>query len=223
MTQFFDQLIQETEAERQVFLSVPQIQQALSGRISLETYIAYLEQAYQHVKHTVPLMMAAGSRLPDSKEYLREALVEYVEEEVGHQEWILNDIAASGGDAERARHDAPSAATDMMVAYAYDFVTRKNPVGFFGMVFVLESTSTQLATGASQTLMESLGLTKKSFTYLYSHGALDLEHMEFFKDLVNKIDNDDDKAAIVTMAKRMFILFGEVFRTIPNTYMAEAA
>lgn len=219
---FFDRLVKETEAERASLHAVPQIKEALQGEITREAYIAYLEQAYQHVKHTVPLMMAAGSRLPDSKEFIREALVEYVEEEVGHQEWILNDIAATGGDAEAARNAEPNDATDLMVSYAYDFVTRKNPVGFFGMVFVLEGTSTQLATGASETLKNALGLTAKSFTYLHSHGALDLEHMSFFEKLMNQIDDEDDQQAIIKMAKRMYILFGNVFRSIPNTYQKAA-
>ena len=39
--------------------------------------------------------------LPERLEWLREAIAEYIEEEIGHQEWILNDIRACGGDAER--------------------------------------------------------------------------------------------------------------------------
>ncbi len=37
-----------------------------------------------------------------------------------------------------------------MVAYVYDYIARRNPVGFFGMVHVLEGTSTALATTAAQ-------------------------------------------------------------------------
>ena len=44
--------------------------------------------------------MAAGSRIPENQEWLRTALAEYVEEELGHQEWILNDIEACGFDKE---------------------------------------------------------------------------------------------------------------------------
>ena len=80
MKTFFERLVAETEPERKQLYSVPQIVDAMRGDISLESYIAYLEQAYHHVKHTVPLMMAAGPRLPESKEFFRDALVEYVED-----------------------------------------------------------------------------------------------------------------------------------------------
>ena len=64
---FFDQLQRETESERQQLLSVPLIQRGAQGEITLEEYVGFLTQAYHHVKHTVPLMMACGSRLDDSQ------------------------------------------------------------------------------------------------------------------------------------------------------------
>ena len=33
----------------------------------------------------------------------RTAIGEYIEEEMGHQEWVLNDIAVCGGDKEAVR------------------------------------------------------------------------------------------------------------------------
>ncbi|MDT8403417.1 iron-containing redox enzyme family protein [Sulfuriflexus sp.] len=216
MKTFFEILTAATEAERMQLYSVPQITDARHGNITRDSYLAYLEQAYHHVKHTVPLMMAAGSRLPESKEYLREALVEYAEEEVGHQEWILNDIKHAGGNAEQVRRGEPNAATELMIAYAYDYVSRINPVGFFGMVFVLEGTSIQLATSVADSLQTALGLPENCFSYLASHGSLDLEHMKFFENLVNQIDDPDDQQAIIHVARRIFILFARVFESIPH-------
>ena len=118
---FFERLQQETMAERQYLLDAPIIQQCIGhGDFSLQEYIDFLVQAYHHVKHTVPLLMAVGSRLPSDKEKYREAIAEYIEEELGHQEWILNDIAACGVDKEKVRHGKPGEATELMVAYAYD-------------------------------------------------------------------------------------------------------
>ena len=213
---FYDQLVRDTEAERLALYQVPLIRDAAAGAISRATYQAYLTQAYHHVKHTTPLLMATGARLRSDQEWLRDAIAEYIEEELGHQEWILNDIAACGGDKEAARHSMPNAATEMMVAYAYDTVMRGNPMGFFGMVFVLEGTSTALATNIAETLMQSLQLPRKAFTYLLSHGTLDLSHMDFFKGLMNRVDNAEDQAAILHMAKRMFVLFADMFRSVPH-------
>ncbi|TMP74294.1 biliverdin-producing heme oxygenase, partial [Pseudoalteromonas phenolica] len=99
----------------------------------------------------------------------------YIEEEMGHQEWILNDIAACGVDKEVIRHSMPSFATEMMVSYAYDSITRKHPLSFFGMVNVLEGTSIALADDAARQIANKLGLPRSAFSYLTSHGALDVE------------------------------------------------
>jgi hypothetical protein len=103
-----------------------------------------------------------------------------------------------------------------MVAYAYDTVMRRNPVGFFGMVYVLEGTSTQLATAGAEALMRSLQLPPDCFHYLLSHGSLDIGHMAFFEGLMNRIERADDQAAIIHMARRMYVLFANMFRAIPH-------
>jgi len=215
METFFEQLQSATQAAREDLLSVAQIQRGAQGTISLETYVAFLTEAYHHVKHTVPLLMACGSRLPMDKEWLREAIAEYIEEETGHQEWILNDIKACGADAEAVRHGQPKQATELMVAYAYDTIARGNPVGFFGMVLVLEGTSIQLATTAADAIEQSLGLPTTAFSYLSSHGALDIEHMHFFESLMNRISEDSDKQAVIHTAIMMYQLYGDIFRSLP--------
>lgn len=212
---FYQQLQQATAAERASLLSAPIIGAAMSGQVNRQQYIAFLQRAFHHVKHTVPLLMACGARLPDSQEWVRSAVAHYIEEEIGHHEWILNDIAAAGGDAEAVRHSAPDFDTDVMVAYAYDTVMRRNPVGLFGMVYVLEGTSVSLASNAAGTLAQALDLPASAFSYLSSHGALDIEHMGHFEALVNKLDRPLDLQAIEDCAKVFFRLYGNVFRSIP--------
>lgn len=60
MTLFFEQLKQSTAAAQQAMLTAPVIGDVQQGNISKEMYIAFLTQAYHHVKHTVPLLMACG-------------------------------------------------------------------------------------------------------------------------------------------------------------------
>lgn len=212
---FYDTLVQATEAERQSLYAVPQLVSALHGEISVATYREYLTQAYHHVKHTVRFLMSMGARLPEEKQWLHHALAEYIEEEVGHEEWILNDIVAAGGNKETARRSVPHLETEVLVAYNYDYINRRNPVGFLGMVFMLESTSIQLATQGAQTLQRSLGLPPTAFTYLQSHGSLDISHMAFFKQLVNQITDPADQQAIIEVARSTFRLFAGVLGSIP--------
>jgi thiaminase len=211
---FYQTLLQATEQDRQYLLGAPIIARCFHGDISRDDYVAFLTQAYHHVKHTVPLLMSVGALLPEAKEWLREAVAEYIEEELGHQEWILNDIKRTGYDKEMARRSTPSFATEMMVSYAYDTVRRVNPVGFFGMVLVLEGTSTALAENAAETIAAKLQLPKSAFSYLTSHGALDQDHIKFYENLMNKIDDPADQAVIIHAAKRFYRLYGDIFRTL---------
>lgn len=207
---FYPQLQQATTEERATLLATPLITAALAGRVSRQHYIDFLSRAFHHVKHTVPLLMACGARLPDQQEWLRSAVAHYIEEEIGHHEWILNDIAAAGGDADAVRASRPDFDTDLMVAYAYDTVMRRNPVGFFGMVYVLEGTSVSLASNAASALQRALDLPPGAFTYLSSHGALDVEHIGDFERLVNRLDTAEDRAAVVSNAQTFFRLYGNV-------------
>lgn len=220
---FFETLKTSTSAEAQSLLTIPQLIDGLTGCISRDTYVAYLTEAYHHVKHTTKLMAAAKAGLDAGHDRFRKALDEYMAEEEGHEEWILNDIRACGADAEAVRNSAPRLATEMMVAFAYDFIHRNNPMGFFGMVFVLEGTSILLASRGASAVQQSLGLPANAFTYLTSHGALDQDHMVFFAKLMDEVTSDADRDAIIHVAKRMFILFGDVFRSIPHAVEAAHA
>jgi len=218
----FDRLILRTLPARARLLRVPQIRAGLAGNISRATYSAYLAQAYHHVRHTVPLMQEARARL-GHRPALVTALDEYIEEETGHEHWILNDIAALGDDPQRAVALGPSPATKAMVDHAYRTIREGNPASFFGMVYVLESTSIALASQGADALRTSLNLPSTAFSYLQSHGALDQDHMRFFQSLMDSIEDPEDAAAIIAMADRIFDLFGALFATIPMEFEHEAA
>ncbi|MFZ0269458.1 TenA family transcriptional regulator [Caulobacter sp.] len=217
---FFQRLVAETVEGQQTLAGVPQIQDGLAGRISRETYIAYLTEAYHHVKHTVPLMEAAKARLDDAHDRFRHALDEYIAEETGHEHWILNDIRNCGGDAEVVRLGEPREATQRMVAFAYDYIAKVNPMGFFGMVLVLEGTSVRLATQGAEAVARNLNLGPECFSYLTSHGSLDMEHLVFFQKLMDEVTDPDDQAAIIEVAKAIFDRFADVFRSIPHDQVA---
>lgn len=213
---FYEELSSATLRERERLLAIPFIRDGAAGRLRLRDYTAFLTQAYHHVKHTLPLLMACGARLPERLEWLRQAMVEYVTEELGHQEWILDDLRACGADAEQVRRGRPDLPAELMIAYAYDTIARGNPVGFLGMVLVLEGTSVQVATRAAEALGRSLGLPQSAFTYLTSHGSLDQGHVRFYETLVNRLDDPADRAAVVHGARAFYRLYGDVFRALDD-------
>jgi pyrroloquinoline quinone (PQQ) biosynthesis protein C len=218
---FFDRLQTETAPQRAELLANPLIDRCIAGNTSLAEYVAYLCQAYHHVKHTTPLLMATGARLPESHEWLRSAVAEYIEEEEGHQEWILNDIVACGFDRGGARLTQPTVATEIMIAYAYDLVQRVNPVAFFGMVHVLEGTSITAADRAAEGVQRALNLPDQAFSYLRSHGALDQQHVQFFESLMNRIEDRKEQELIIHAAQVFYQLFDNVLRSVDARQVAQ--
>ena len=212
---FYEQLAIETRAEREYLLSSPIVSECLRGDVSLESYLAFLSQAFHHVRHTTPLLMSLGGRLPERLAWMRRAVAEYIEEEIGHEEWILNDIRAAGGDAEAVRAGLPDLPAEVMVAYAYDLISRRNPAAFFGMVFVLESTSVALALTAADRIQAALGLPDAAFSYLRSHGTLDQEHTQHLANLLERME-PEDQADVLHAARVFFRLYGDVFRALPS-------
>jgi long-chain acyl-CoA synthetase len=210
---FFEHLQSATMSGREYVLSAPLVAQSQRGAVSLPLYVAYLCQAYHHVRHTVPLLMATGARLPADKEWLRTAVAEYIKEEIGHEQWILQDIEACGFPASSVTHASPTMATELLIAYAYDTVQRVSPLGFFGMVHVLEGTSIAVADKAAAGIQLALGLPDTAFSYLRSHGALDQEHVKYFQLLMDRIEDPAEQQQIVHHAQVFYRLFGDVLRS----------
>ena len=218
---FFDTLQEATQRERQELFSLPIIRQALAGQVSLESYRAFLTQAYYHVRHTVPLLMACGARLPIRLEWLRGAVCEYIDEEYGHEQWILNDISACSGDADAVREGRPELPIELMVSFLYDLIARDNPVGLFGMVNVLEGTSIALATHAADSIREHLELPATAFSYLSSHGSLDVAHMQTYRRLMDRLEDPADQAAVIHASKVVYKLYADMFRALPSAAAEE--
>ncbi len=211
---FYQTLHTATTPARERMLAAPVIAACRNGQINRDIYLAFLTQAYYHVRHTVPLLMATGARLGQDYEWVRGAIAEYIDEEYGHQEWILNDIAACGGDAESVRQGQPGQPIELMVAFLHDQIQRGNPMGFFGMVHVLEGTSVAIALTVADQLKNGLGLPADAMSYLSSHGTLDQEHLKFFESLMNKVEDPADQQAIIHASNMVYRLYGDMLHDL---------
>lgn len=211
---FYEHLQSATDDARRHLLTAPVVADCLQGRVLRADYLAFLGQAYHHVRHTTPLLMTLGGRLPERLGWMRPAVAEYIEEEIGHEEWILNDIAAAGGDAGAVRASRPDLPVDVMVGYAYDIVNRRNPAAFFGMVFVLEGSSAAFALAAAEQIQATLGLPPAALSYLRSHGMLDQEHTRYLAQLLERMDAED-QADVLHAARVFYKLYGDMFRALP--------
>jgi pyrroloquinoline quinone (PQQ) biosynthesis protein C len=214
---FYDRLIAETEKERIGFTSIPLIGEALRSGASRELYIDFLTQAYHHVKHTFPLLALAAARTTD--EAYQDALVEYMEEERGHEKWILNDIDAMGASADAVRDGMPGMACQVMVGYTYYAIEWISPYAMLGSVHVLEGMSTLFADKAADAIQRSLANRgKDGFSYLRSHGALDIEHVAFFKKLADGITDARTQQIVIDSSKVFYRLYGDIYHELATRH-----
>lgn len=216
---FYQTLIAATAAERIAFQNTPVIRRAVTLGIPRDVYIAYLTQAYHHVKWTCPLLALAAAHAGPEDAPLHAALYEYIAEETGHETWILNDIAALGGDAEAARRSRPNAACRAMVGYVHYAIANVHPCAMLGMVHVLEGMSVRLADAAASGIAGAIGATgPEGFTYLTSHGAIDQAHVAFFETVANRIDDQKAREAVIETAQVVYRLFGAMFTEVADGF-----
>ena len=220
---FYDRLIAETQRERDAFLAIPLVQKSIRSGAPRPLYLAFLTEAYHHVKHTFPLLALAASRTSDER--YQDALVEYMEEERGHEKWILNDIRTLGGDAEAVRDGRPGHPCRVMVAYAYYAIEHVSPYAMLGSVHVLEGMSVLLADKVADAVKRSVGITgDEGFSYLRSHGSLDQEHVAFFRSFIDGIHDAHAQSLIIDNAKVFYRLYGAIFEDLgADTELRDAA
>jgi pyrroloquinoline quinone (PQQ) biosynthesis protein C len=210
----FQQLFQQTASARQSFIELPLIQDVLRNGASKELYLDFLGQAYHHVRCTAPLMALAAARCGPEDHLYQAALFEYIEEERGHELWILEDIHAVGGDPEQVRLGAPRFPCKVMVGHAYYVVDRVSPYGLLGMIHVLEGMAVALAGKAVSALRGSIETVNEGgFKYLTTHGDLDVRHSEFFENLINHLDKRHLPMVIETTGD-FYKLYGDLFRDL---------
>lgn len=212
---FYETLTAETSRERQDFLSIPLIRHTVTEGATLPLYLSFLNSAYHHVRHTVPLLQRALAACGPDDAILAEGLREYIDEESGHDEWILEDIDALGGEGEASRHARPPLPVRAMVAVAYHLIEEEGPYALLGMVHVLEGMSVALAIKAAESIRANLGGTAKGgFSYLTSHGGLDVEHVDTFAHLLDAVDNPERRRTVIAAARDFYVLYGNVFRAL---------
>jgi pyrroloquinoline quinone (PQQ) biosynthesis protein C len=210
---FYERLRAETAKDREAFLAIPIVQHAIRNGASRSLYLDFLSEAYHHVKHTFPLLALAASRTSDQR--YQDALVEYMEEERGHEKWILDDIRAVGGKPDAVRTGTPGAPCQIMVGYAYYAIEHISPYAFLGSVHVLEGMSVMLADKLADALKNSLGQDSDAgFTYLRTHGSLDTDHVAFFRTLVDGFDDPAIQRIIIDSARIFYRLYGAIFHDL---------
>jgi pyrroloquinoline quinone (PQQ) biosynthesis protein C len=209
---FSQRIQQETESDRRRFLEIGLFRDLLmNAPFELDTYIYFLVSAYQHVRWTTPLYGLVLSRMVDAPIKQRRAVVHYIQDELGHELWIANDLQALG--IELSAMELPEAAR-VFVDFLKDVAARRAPLTLLGMSYVLENHSVSFGPLTIALLKKQHGLPDEALTYLQSHSDLDVDHLKLQQELLDSITDRALQEDIIQCAKETFDLYGDLFRSL---------
>jgi pyrroloquinoline quinone (PQQ) biosynthesis protein C len=210
---FFITLVEMTDANRRELETIPKVNAMIHHGLSLAEYKAFLHDLYHIVWHFCPVMAAAAARCSDRFREVRYDLYDRIEEEKGHETWVLEDIEAMGGDVASVRAHPPSAPVQAMIAFNYFGAERVHPCSVLGMLYMLEVVSSVYGGRVSDSIARTLGrnVDAGGFRFLSSHATMDVDHMAKLNRLLKTIDDPDAQECIVNSTRVNFYQFGCMF------------
>jgi hypothetical protein len=143
-------------------------------------YPEFLFLLHTIVRGAVPLMVDAREQLLAVRTFdpLADSLIEYfgrhVEEEHGHDEWILEDLEVLGVPRKETVARIPSPTVAGLVGAQYYWIRHHHPVLLLGYIAVLESHAPSVA--SVDALGYHTGVPADALRTLREHAAVDEEH-----------------------------------------------
>jgi hypothetical protein len=151
----------------------------------------YYLTLYASMRATVPLLEAAAARARAlaSEDAVAAALepylVQHAREELHHDDWLLEDMALLGMDADAARtRHAPADVAELVGAQHY-WLTYTHPLTLLGCFAVLEGSPPEVET--LDAIAERTGLPRAALRTLYKHAQLDPHHRDDLDDVLDTL------------------------------------
>ena len=147
-----------------------------------ELWPAYLLQQHAIIRATVPLTEAAHARTLELSATeslggpLAAYLEEHVDEELGHDETLLDDLELLGIGRASVAARMPSPTVAELVGSQYYWIRHYHPVAFLGFIAVMEGypPTPELI----ETLITRTGYPREAFTTYVEHAELDPGHRD---------------------------------------------
>ena len=215
MSGFFIDLVGKTDEARREFETNSRVLDIVANGLSLERYRALLLELYHVVWHFNPTCAAAAARITDQHRHVRYFLYDHMNDEKGHEEWVLNDLQVMGVDPARAKAYEPTLVMLGLNGYNYWSADRRHPCSVLGMLYALEVVASVYGGQMTAAISESLLLEgDRGISFISSHATLDAEHMADLRVILNQIDDDDAKNAVIESTTFNFHQFGKVLELI---------
>ena len=215
MSTFFAELVTQTDEARRSFETHAVVMDAVAHGMSAQRYRSLLTELYHVVWHFNPVCAAAASRIQDVHRDVRYFLYEHMNEESGHEEWVLNDLEAMGVARETARASTPGVFTAALCGYNYWSADRRHPCSVLGMVYALEVIASVYGGAFSSAMREALFLEgDRGTTFISSHATMDTEHMIVLRKALNTLNDPSALAAVIEATNVNFHHFTRMFESV---------
>jgi heme oxygenase len=169
--------------------ATPIVASVLSGDADPQAYARYLTNVWHYAQHSSTVIGLAGSRCVARNPRLADYLLHHAREELGHEQWALDDLAVLGVTPESVRASRPVVSCAAMIGYEYYVAGVANPVGLFGWLYVLEAMGDDLGGMVAKALGSALQLDS-GLKFLAGHGEADVEHT---RDIIEQIEQHVDE------------------------------
>ncbi len=212
---FFIDLVARTDEARRTFETNSKVMAIVANGLPVARYRTLMLELYHLVWHFNPVCAAAASRIDDRHKHVRYFLYDHMQEEKGHEEWVLNDLAVVGVDMEHARRY--KASTNMLALNGYNYwvADRLNPVAVLGMLYALEVVASVYGGPMTAAIQESLLLEgDRGISFISSHAELDAQHMADLRVILNAVEDDATKHVIIESVCFNFEQFGKVLEAV---------
>lgn len=214
-TPFFIELITQTDESRREFETNPSVLKIVANGLTVERYRNLLLELYHVVWQFNPTCAAAASRVSDEHRNIRYFLYEHMMEEKGHEEWVVADLEVVGVSRETTLQYAPSGHMLALNGYNFWSADRRHPCSVLGMVYALEVIASVYGGPITSAIQESLLLEgDRGISFINSHATLDAKHMAELRVVLNTIEDEPAKLAIVESTKVNFQLFTKILESV---------
>jgi hypothetical protein len=192
---------------RQLAAAVGPLSEACTALVEhprlVEAWPEYLVLQHQIIRATVPLTEAALESARGLDGPLRDPLAayleEHVDEELHHDEQLLDDLELLGLPRDDVLARMPPSSVATLVGAQYYWIHHHHPVAFLGYVALMEGyppTSELIETLAART-----GFPQESFRTFAEHAELDPGHKDHLDRTLDELPlTERDEAAIVASA-----------------------
>ncbi len=219
MLSFFAELVTRSDEDRRGFETHPVVVAAVADGMSVERYRALLLELYHVVWNFNPVCAAAASRMGDpaheALQPIRHFLYQHMQEEMGHETWVLNDLEAVGVPPAMVTAHAPAIHTLALNGYNYWAADRRHPCSALGMLYALEVIASVYGGPFAAAIRESLLLdSDRGVSFIASHATMDTQHMADLRQILNRLDGEAALAAVVESSRVNFHHFTRIFEAI---------